>query len=104
MRRRKRMEAKQSKSHCTECGSPILERNRYYTGKFMTARDFQGEQDYSRSRRQLHNRLLHGWGVVCGLGVKHHPRQECRNTTVVVKAGVAIDCCGREVVITEDMV
>jgi hypothetical protein len=99
------METRQpSKSDCSAGRGPLLERNRYYTGKFMTARDFQGEQDYLRSRHHLHNRLLHGWGIVCGLEVVLNPRQECQNTTVVVKAGVALDCHGREVVLTEDTV
>jgi hypothetical protein len=99
------MDAKQApKSHCSACGSPVMERNRYYTGKFMTARDFQGEQDYFRSRQHLHNRLLHGWGIVCGLGVQPHRRPECQSKAVVVKAGVALDCCGREVILAEDTV
>jgi hypothetical protein len=99
------MEAKQPpKSQCAACGAPVMERNRYYTGKFMTARDFQGEQEYLRSRHQLHNRLVHGWGIICGLEVKPHKRQECHAKTVVVKAGVALDCCGREVVLGEDTV
>jgi hypothetical protein len=93
-----------SQSHCSGCGALLLERNRYYTGKFMTARDFQGEQDYLRSRSQLHNRLMHGWGIVCGLEVMEHPQIDCRNTTVIVKAGVAMDGCGREVVLVEDTV
>lgn len=92
------------KSHCAGGGAPLLERNRYFTGKFMTARDFQGEQDYLRSRHQLHNRLLHGWGIVCGLEVRPNPIRECSNCTVVVKAGAALDCYGREVILLEDTV
>lgn len=85
------------------CGAPQMERNRYFTGKYMTARDFAGEQAYFLNRQRLHNRLLHGWGIVCGLRVLEHPKNECREHWVVVKAGVAIDCCGREIVLHEDM-
>lgn len=80
---------------------PIL-RNRYFTGKYMTARDFSDEQHYMLSRQRLHNRLFHGWGIVCGLKVEQHPNQECRPRWVVVKAGVAIDCQGREVFLHQD--
>jgi hypothetical protein len=91
------------KEPCGEaCGFIATERNRYFTGKYMTARDFQGEQQYFRSRHQLHNRLLHGWGVVCGLRVLHHPNKECAATWVVVRAGIALDCCGRELVLPSD--
>jgi hypothetical protein len=98
------MEAKQApKSDCKACGAPVLERNRYYTGKFMTARDFQCEQEYTRSRQQLHNRLLHGWGVACGLEVQPHRRPDCRSKSVIVQAGVAFDCCGREVILEKEL-
>jgi hypothetical protein len=68
----------------------------------MAARDFSVEQEYFLSRHRLHNRVLHGWGVVCGLRVVHHPDPECRKRWVVVKAGIGLDCCGREVVLFED--
>jgi hypothetical protein len=86
-------------AHCDPIAS---ERNRYYTGKYMTPRDFTAEQTYFLSRHRLHNRLLHGWGVVCGLRVVKHPKPECADRWVVVRAGVAIDCCGRELVLEAD--
>ena len=84
------------------CGFIALERNRYFTGKYMTARDFSGEQEYFLSRHRLHTRVLHGWGIVCGLRVVPHPREDCKDRWVVVRAGIAIDCCGRELVLTKD--
>jgi hypothetical protein len=84
------------------CGYIATERNRYFTGKFMTARDFTGEQEYSLSRHRLHNRLLHGWGIVCGLRVDKHPDPACANRWVVVRSGIAIDCCGRELILRQD--
>src|SRR5260370_21219076 len=65
----------------------------------MAARDFQNEQDYFLSRHRLHNRLLHGWGIVCGLKVTPHPNPDCANRWVVIHPGIAIDCCGRELII-----
>ncbi len=73
-----------------------VERNRFFTGKYMTARDFSTDQHYFVNRNQLHNRLLHGWGIVYGLTVAHHPEPDCRDRWVIVKPGVALDCLGRE--------
>ena len=83
----------------TECNYIADERNRYFTGKYLTARDFADEQTYFLSRHRLHNRLLHGWGIVCGLKVVHHPNPDCRKNWVVVHPGIALDCCGRELIV-----
>lgn len=83
-------------------GNVVVERNRYFTGKFMTARDCAADTEYLLSRHQLHNRLLHGWGIVCGLEPSPHPRPECARNWVVVSAGFAIDCYGRELVLECD--
>lgn len=84
------------------CEALMTERIRYFTGRHMTARDFHDEDAYHRTHRHLHNRLLHGWGVVCGLEVKHHEKPECRRDRVVVRCGMALDCCGREVIFPKD--
>jgi len=39
---------------------------RYYPRQLITPEDLTLEQDYFRDRMRRHNRLLHGWGVVCG--------------------------------------
>ena len=70
---------------------PASERNRFFTGKSMTARDFTDEQRYFLSRHWLHNRLLHGWGIVCGLRVRYHWNPDCRDRWVIVEPGIAID-------------
>lgn len=87
---------------CPQCSTIAMERNRFFTGRYMSARDFRDEQAYFVSRHRLHNRLLHGWGVVCGLDVRPH-RPECPGQ-VVVSCGIAIDCCGRELVLEESRV
>lgn len=76
-----------------------MERNRYFTGKYLEARDFESEQQYFISRHRLHNRLLHGQGVVCGLTVHTHPNPACAHTHVVIAPGIALDCHGRELII-----
>jgi hypothetical protein len=79
-----------------ECESLMLERIRYFTGRHMSARDFRDADAYHRTMRHLHNRVLHGTGIACGLDVTAHARPECG---VVVHCGLAIDCCGREIVV-----
>ncbi|KGQ19370.1 NHL repeat-containing protein [Lysobacter dokdonensis DS-58] len=78
------------------CEPLALERIRYFTGRHMTSRDFTDADAYHRTMRHLHNRVLHGVGVGCGLEVRLHPRPECG---VIVHCGLAIDCCGREIVL-----
>ncbi len=51
------------------CETPILERPRYFRGQVMTPLEMTLEQDYFINKMRLHNRLLHGWGVVCGAQV-----------------------------------
>ncbi len=55
----------------TECKDDLktLERTRFFTRQLITAGDLTNEQNYQREKRRLHNRLLHGWGIVCGLNV-----------------------------------
>jgi len=72
-------------------------RLRWFTGRFLTAHDLTHEQEYHVGRRRLHHRLLHGWGVVCGLEVRPDGRPGCGDV-VVIAPGIALDCRGREIV------
>ncbi|RIK74672.1 hypothetical protein DCC62_14805, partial [candidate division KSB1 bacterium] len=51
------------------CAIPFFERNNYFYSKLMTVRDFFAEQRYFNEKRWLMNRMISGWGVVCGLDV-----------------------------------
>lgn len=82
-----------------DCEKLMKERMNYFTGRHLAARDFQDEQEHHRTHRFLHNRMLHGWGVVCGLEVREHKQPDCRDRYVAVSPGMAIDCCGREIVV-----
>ena len=82
-----------------DCDGLGKERLNYFTGRHLAARDFRDEQHYHRSHRFLHNRMLHGWGVVCGLEVREHKQEDCRDRYVEVTPGMAIDCCGREIMV-----
>ena len=86
----------------TDGGPVTTQRNRYFTGKPMTARDFTDEQRYFVDRHRLHNRLFHEWGIVCGLAVDYHWNPECQDRWVIVRRGIATDCYGRELVVAHD--
>lgn len=88
---------------CVECEIPAIERNNYFCGKLMVERDFWCDQHYHMGKQRRHNRTAHGWGTVCGLKVVQHLKKECQDKYVVIKPGVAMDCCGREIVVREEM-
>jgi len=77
---------------------PYFKRNNYWRGKLLTANDFLLEQSYFNRKRWLLNRTVSGWGVVCGLDVI---LQDSANDRIIVTPGVAIDACGREIVVHE---
>jgi len=76
-----------------------LERNRYYHGKMLTARDFETEQKYFNDKRRLINRCVIGAGVVCGLGVYRND-----DTSLSIETGLALDYYGREIVVTSPII
>ena len=59
---------------CTECGElKCLCRPRFFAGQLLTEQDLNRLQTYVIEKNRLHNRYLHGWGVVCGLEVGCEP-------------------------------
>jgi hypothetical protein len=74
-------------------GPPV--RVNFVDGQLLTADDLRADQDYHRRMRYLHNRLLHGWGIVDGYHVEDAGRG------VLVGPGFAIDSHGRELVLPE---
>ena len=77
----------------------FFERNNFYFGKLMTARDFTDEQGYFNGKRWMLNRFGLGWGVLCGLKV--HPHREHKNK-VIVEPGFAIDPFGHEIMVCRE--
>lgn len=75
---------------------PVLRRVRYFDGRLLTADDLTTEQEYHRERVRLHNRLLHGWGIVAGLDVRS------RGGTIIVAPGMALDPRGEEIVLVAE--
>ena len=54
---------------CEMCSTGFLEHPRYFPRQMITPAELTLEHDYWRDRMRRHNRLLHGWGVVCGAKV-----------------------------------
>ena len=80
---------------CGVCKIPQFDRNHYFHGKMLSARDLEAEQRYFNEKRWLINRMVLGWGIVCGLEV-------CvENGCLVVRPGLALDCCGHELLVCE---
>src|SRR4029453_2123275 len=66
-----------------------LRRPLFETGNYLSADDLLTEQRYHSQRLRRHNRYVHGWGVVCGLGVVP-ARDPARPWAVWVCPGYAI--------------
>ncbi len=84
---------------CPACtGLQCLDRTRFFAGQLLTEADLNNEQSYLLAKNRLHNRYLHGWGVVCGLQVVCG---EC-DGWVTVKTGYALDPCGNDIIVCAD--
>jgi hypothetical protein len=76
-----------------------LERPRYFACQLVTAADLTLDQDYFRAKLRRHNRLLHGWGVVCGAMVK----KGAKDNEIVVERGYVLGPYGDEIFIHTDV-
>lgn len=76
-----------------------FQRNSYFTGKLLTARDFSAEQQYMNDKRRLINRFFGGVGIVCGLLVTRLDA-----ASVIIESGLALDGTGREIVIDRTVI
>ncbi|WP_410636484.1 hypothetical protein [Amycolatopsis sp. cmx-4-83] len=72
-------------------------RPRFFSGQLLTEDDLTLLTDYVAGKDRLHNRMLSGPGVVCGLEVTCG---SCTGGTVLVHPGHALDCCGNDIVLS----
>jgi len=87
---------------CPSCGGlECLCRPRFFPGQLLTDEDLTLLEDYVVKKNRLHNRYLHGWGVVCGLEVVCSP---CDAQTVTVRSGYALSPCGNDIIVCKDAV
>ncbi|MCI0485455.1 MAG: hypothetical protein L0229_02530 [Blastocatellia bacterium] len=92
---------------CTDaiCDRSIAERPRYYARQLITDVDMNLEQRYFIDRFRRHNRLLHGYGVLCGAQVCPIPTGAGRGFLpwkVLVKPGYILGPYGDEIIIDCD--
>ena len=72
-----------------------LERTRFFPRQLVTPDDLTQDQKYLSEKLRRHNRLLHGWGVVCGARVKRGTEAG----EVVIEPGYVLGPYGDEIVI-----
>lgn len=78
-----------------------VERNRYFNGKLMTARDMQAEQEYHRARLHMISKHVLGTGLICGLNVKTVTERDER-LYASIEPGLGLDRSGRSVLIDKE--
>src|SRR5262245_31758787 len=85
----------------TACDRGVVERPRYYPRQLITSDDLTLEQEYFRNKQRAHNRMLHGWGVVCGANVcpSPDPNGGYKPWEVVIGPGYILGPYGDEIVI-----
>jgi len=74
-------------------------RNSYFYGKLLGVHNFELETAYGTGHRRQNNRLVTGYGVVCGLGVQVSDD----GRKVIVKPGLGFDRRGRELVVERSL-
>ncbi|HZQ06384.1 MAG TPA: hypothetical protein VFD70_07365 [Anaerolineae bacterium] len=79
-----------------------FQRPNYFQGKLLTADDLRAEQDYHLQQRWLHNRMLHGYGIVAGLEVLIE-ESETSGAEIIVSPGMALDGWGREIIVPDTL-
>jgi hypothetical protein len=82
---------------CPDCGElKCLCRPRFFAGQLLTEQDLNRLDQYIKDKNRLHNRYLHGWGVVCGLEVGC---DACDTGNVLVSPGYALSPCGDDIIV-----
>ena len=88
-----------ARCRCPVCGGLECQcRPRFFAGQLLSDEDLNRLDRYIVAKNKLHNRYLHGWGVVCGLEVACDP---CPGF-VTVKSGYALGPCGDDIIVCED--
>src|SRR5512146_988043 len=77
----------------------MVSRVNYFDGEALLRSDFDAEQLYHKGARERLSAGVFRAGVVPGLDVTWDARAP---TQVTVKAGMALDCNGREIVLLDD--
>jgi hypothetical protein len=81
-------------------GTSTLVRPRFAPGMLLQHEDLDQLSTYTRELSRLLFRSFFGCGVVCGLVVKTDPK--CGEDTIVVGAGLGLDCAGDPIYVPKD--
>jgi hypothetical protein len=82
---------------CGPAATSAGERTRYFPRQLVSAADLTQDQLYFREKARRHNRLLHGWGIVCGAEVRVSTQPGC----VDVNTGYILGPYGDEILIDD---
>ena len=80
---------------CDNDSNGSIERPNFFVNQLLTADDLKTLVDYFRNKHRLHNKYLHGYGIVFGLEVSVTEN----NHSVVINPGLALDCEGNEIAV-----
>lgn len=89
-----------AKAGAALCGEGCYERVAYYPGQFLTHTDLTADQAYLAAKRRLHNRNLHGHGIVCGLELT---QEQPGSAKVTIDPGLALDPQGNEIYVPQSI-
>src|SRR5579884_4194029 len=84
---------------CAPSNAMGRERTRFFPRQLVTPDDLTQDQLYFREKMRRHNRMLHGWGVVCGARVKAGTAP-CQ---IVVEPGYILGPYGDEIMIDSEV-
>ncbi|MCP5070124.1 MAG: hypothetical protein GY946_26450 [bacterium] len=82
---------------CSGCDEAGLLRTRYYPRQLVGPEDLTADQDYFMQKLRRHNRLLHGWGIVCGVCLRRG-EGDCE---IIVEPGFILSPQGDEIAVGE---
>lgn len=77
---------------------PLLERIEFLDGQQLTAEDLTEFKNSNTELRWLHARSLHSWGIGIGFDVQGNRG----DSSVSIGSGYAVDCLGREVILSSE--
>jgi hypothetical protein len=84
---------------CGADGLSNLEQPKFFPRQLVTPDDLTQILVYLKEKQRRHNRLLHGWGIVCGARLKEG-QKPCE---IIVEAGYILDPYGDEILIDRDV-
>lgn len=81
------------------CSGGQLERPRWFAGQLVGPADLEALQQWVIGRSRRHNRMLHGWGVSCGLAVTQSASitGNAEPWSITVSPGYGLSACGDDI-------